>query len=343
MQAVEASINQDRTKPFSLNAYYYFIDKKKDFVSFLRNRINEYGFGNLLSNQRCQCIVGDFSLIVDDVIADLRKKGHGKRSIFLLDQYGYIDATLPLLRKIFLNVPGAEIIVTFAADKLIDFYNKSEKYEAMMRKLGIDPKKCDVSTERGQMEWRYQMQSRIAEEIFKESGAKFFTRFFIVSKKSNRAYWLLHFSNHLRAHDEMVRIHWQVKNHFAHYGGAGLNAFPILGYDPDKSLVKEFDFGSDAKSLSYNALMNDLPRYIYRFTDGITVGNLRTATANHTPTDMALCREALGRLRADMDIIIKTKNGGERRTASGIDLDDLIVPNRQLKLILPPGVKKPNP
>lgn len=338
-KAVEDSINLERTKPFLLNTKFYFIDKEKDFISFLKNRIIENGFGKLIEDERCVLLTGEFSEKLDNIIADINSRGRGRRSIFLLDQYGYIDVTTQLINKILNSLPRSEIIVTFAAEKLVDFYNKSKKYLAMMRGMGIDPSNCDVMSDRGQMVWRYQMQSWIADEIHKESGAKFLTRFFIKSRKSNRAYWLLHFSNHLRAHEEMVSIHWRVQNHFAHYGKAGLNAFPILGFDPDRVGINEFDFGADAKSLSVEALAGELPQFVHQYRDGITVRELRLKTANHTPTDMGICREVLGSLADEKEFIIKTKNGGERRKFGRIGMDDIILPNQQMRFDLKPRNK----
>jgi len=334
MRAVEAAINIDRTVPFSLNARYYFVDRKKQYISYLENRIREYGFSRLLEQDFCKCIVGEFSDKVDAIITDVNQKGRGKHSIFLLDQYGYIDATLGLIKKIFDNVSGAEVILTFAADKLIDFFNTSEKYTGLMKRLGIDPTKSDVTTNRGQMIWRYQMESWIAKQLHEESGAKYFTRFFIVSSKSNRAYWLLHYSNHLRAHDEMVRIHWAVQNHFAHYGTAGINKFPILGFDPERIGFQELNFDADAKTLSHDALLEDLPPIAHAHRDGIRVDALRAIIANHTPADMNILKNVFNQLRDQKIWEIRTEVGGERRSANGIRGTDIIIPTQQMGLFL---------
>jgi hypothetical protein len=200
----------------------------------------------------------------------------------------------------------------------------------------IDPAAADISTVRGQQVWRYQMESWIAKELHTKSGAAYFTRFFIVSQQSHRAYWLLHFSNHLRAHDAMVGIHWKVQNHFAHYGTAGLNDYPILGFNPDRAGFQELTFDANARDLAHKALMEELPRLVHQHRDGIRVEDLRSRTANYTPTDMAINRSVINALRADGEWSVKTENGGERRTASGIRGSDIIVPNRQLRLFLSP-------
>jgi hypothetical protein len=39
-------------------------------------------------------------------------------------------------------------------------------------------------------------------------------------------------SQHHRARDVMTEVHWANNNYFIHYGGAGLDMFQMVGYDP---------------------------------------------------------------------------------------------------------------
>src|SRR6185503_3140773 len=98
---------------------------------------------------------------------------------------------------------------------------------------------------------------KLLHEIFARSvSSTFYTPFFIVSRDSNRAYWFLHMANHETAHDVVKSLHWQIENHFQHFGSAGLN---MLGYDPDRDpaitdqlpLFGNYHFDEAARSLTH--------------------------------------------------------------------------------------------
>ncbi len=79
-------------------------------------------------------------------------------------------------------------------------------------------------------------------------GSRFYTLFFIVSRESNRPHWFLHMANDARANDVVKSLHWEVENHFQHFGGPGLM---MLGYDPhvDPEVTRQtaFLFDNEAK------------------------------------------------------------------------------------------------
>jgi three-Cys-motif partner protein len=56
-----------------------------------------------------------------DVLAHIKKKGTAQRSLFFLDQYGWSDVGLSLIRKILGSLRNPEVLLTFAVDALIKF------------------------------------------------------------------------------------------------------------------------------------------------------------------------------------------------------------------------------
>src|SRR5205807_10591228 len=110
------------------------------------------------------------------------------------------------------------------------------------------------------------------EQVYSNSGAKYYTPFFIRSKDAHRDYWLIHLSNHSRARDVMVSLHWLENTSFAHFGRPGLL---MLGYDQDEDIkitgqpvFPEFRFDEFALASTHDSLMDELPERLFRFSDG---------------------------------------------------------------------------
>ena len=67
----------------------------------------------------------------------------------------------------------------------------------------------------------------------------------------------------------MTEVHWDNNNYFIHYGGAGLDMFHMVGYDPDHDSVQKgqfelgFEFDDVARNASIASLVEQIPRLIY--------------------------------------------------------------------------------
>lgn len=141
------------------------------------------------------------------------------------------------------------------------------------------------------------IQQLLHEGFAKQGGARCYTPFFITSRGSNRSYWFLHMANSVRANEVVKDLHWSVKNHFVHYGGAGLM---MLGFDPSRPLddtaQRSFNFDKSASEQTIEALLSDLPRRIQEeFPDGISFDKLYEELCNVTPASKSLLGEAIGR------------------------------------------------
>jgi len=232
MASAEAKANEGKKKPFALDADYYFIERQKPTIEYLKQEIGDCEAAH---GKDCHINIlrGRFAKHLDAVIKQIKTKGRRHRAIFLLDQYGYTDVTLANMRKIFRELPSAEVILTFAVDWLADFVNESEKFDSALRNLELSHKKNLLVQIRQNhaSDWRPTIQHLLHQHFYEKSGADCYTPFFINSTDSHRAYWLLHFSKHSTARNAMVDLHWSMQNHFQHFGKAGFEM--LLGFDPN--------------------------------------------------------------------------------------------------------------
>lgn len=273
------------------------------------------------------------------VIQFIKKKSpKNGRSIFILDQYGYKDVPTGIIQKIFSNLPSAEVILTFGVDSFLNFASDKKLTQELLDEVGI-PQLWQGRTieeiKKSERDWRYFIQSTLYKNLVSRCGAEYFTPFFIRNKKGHGDYWLIHMSQHHRARDVMTEVHWDNHNHFIHYGGAGLNMFQMVGYDPnnDNSFRKQFDFGFEfdnvAKDASIAMLMEQIPRLIYAHDEGITFGELFAKTCNTSPASAEIYRDAIGKLLEEKVIEAISVDGVHRRSGQQIKATDQIMPPRQ--------------
>jgi hypothetical protein len=188
---------------------------------------------------------------------------------------------------------------------------------------------------KSERDWRYFIQSTLYKNLVTRCGAEYFTPFFIRNKKGHGDYWLIHMSQHHRARDVMTEVHWDNHNHFIHYGGAGLNMFQMVGYDPDhdNSFKKQFDFGFEfdnvARDASITTLMEQIPRLIYAHDEGISFGELFAKTCNTSPASAEIYRDAIGKLLEEKIIEAISVDGVQRRSGQQVKATDQILPPRQ--------------
>ena len=111
-----AAILRTSNPKYQFAPNYIFIDKDHSCINFLRQLLIEKGYENNFGKTiflDCAPFESIYQSIVKRIIS---RKGSARRCIFLLDQYGYIDVPLKILRYIFANLPKAEIILTIAVD-----------------------------------------------------------------------------------------------------------------------------------------------------------------------------------------------------------------------------------
>ncbi|MBI1174045.1 MAG: three-Cys-motif partner protein TcmP [Sideroxydans sp.] len=339
----EFLINKDRRKPVQFEVSYFFIEADRNAHLHLDKVLREEGYAAALGST-IHLKHSKFQDEADSIIQFIKRKSpRNGRSIFVLDQYGYKDVPTPTIEKIFANLPSAEVILTFGIDSFLNFASDKKITNDFLGEIGINQPwhgKTLEELKSSDRNWRYFIQSALYRELVGWCGAEYFTPFFIRNNKGHGDYWLLHMSQHHRARDVMTEVHWNNHNQFIHYGGAGLNMFQMVGYDPDHdSDFKQqsslgFEFDDVAKEASIDALMQQVPRLIYSHDEGVSFGELFAKTCNTSPASAAIYRDAIEKLIEEKIIDVIGDDGAHRRSGQQIKSKDQILPPRQRGLFL---------
>lgn len=259
----EVALNVGRKKPRCVDAKYYFVEKEKGNFEYLHQLLGARVGASRLGRD-IELLHGTFQQRVTSIISDIRSRAGGERAIFLLDQYAYDQVPAPLLRTIFSQVRGAEVLLTFNVDSLISFLSNTTQSRMKLKEIGLDRyinwDSLDSLKAAGGNVWRSAIQRNLAKGLVEVSGAKHYTLFYITPRGSTAwTYWLVHLSNSFKARDVMMELHWQLANHFSHYLepdiftlGYSTNADgTATGQDPlDLGDVHHFDSVASARCLS---------------------------------------------------------------------------------------------
>jgi len=334
MKTAEVRAQEARTKkPFHLDVDFLFVETKKPTIEFLKNQLRSNEIARSRQKQ-IDVLHGEFGTHLDKIISRIEQKGKSRRAIFVLDQYGFTDVRMADLKDIFYRLPNAEVILTIAIDWLIDHWTDKAQYDAILKNLGIslDPGLAARLKEQHAKDWRRVIQYKLHNQIFENSGASFYTPFFIRSVDAHRSYWLLHLSGHAKARDVMMQLHWEFKNHFEHFGKAG---FTMLGYDPRKDLELagqtgvQFLFDDAALAETRIALAEDLPRQLMTYKKGIAVSEFFGRVVNGTPATREIILSEARRLSKEGEIEIYAASGTRRKEGVQKDSDILIKTKQQ--------------
>lgn len=322
VERMEKAVKAKRRKEFNIDANYYFIDSNQDALASLKSELRKRGYGKLIG-EKIFLLNGDFVTLAPGIMEMVR--GRKGRVLFLLDQCGYKNAPLPLIRNIFKQFNNVEVLLTFSVDILISYMADTEIFRKCVG--NVDPtgklltdqdfkEAKKLKKKLGVAEWRLMIEKKLLQRLTRMSGAAHYTPYFITSTKSNRAYWFLHLSMHIKAWDEMLKLHWKHHNCFRHYGGAGLDMF---GFDPRNSIETEvssdFRFDAITEEKSVATLMKQIPRIIHRAKDGISFNDLLVRQSNNTPAHSGIFKKVMRELHKEGEIeIINHRDGTQRRT-----------------------------
>jgi hypothetical protein len=235
-------------------------------------------------------------------------------------------------------LPNAEIVMTIMTGWLIDYLSNDPRYIKSLKTAGLYDKmnvEAVLASKKEGPQWRRIVQYQLHKIFRNETGAGFYTPFFIVTPSSHKSYWLIHLSSHVRAQDEMKNLHWLRSNDFEHYGTPGLN---MLGYDSARDALLSgqmeldggYGFDDFAKNQTQMALQDELPRILHEYKDGIVYNRLLTAVCNETPATSDIIKQVAEKMIERKELIVNGPNGEVRRKASTICRNDiLIIPSQQ--------------
>lgn len=334
MEEMQAKVQGRRTAPFQLDYRLHFVDKSPDALASLRKVLWDRGFGHLIGD-RAFLHQNTFEEALPSLLKDVCGRGN---TIFVLDQYGYTDVPFNHLSLIFHTLNKPEIILTFNYDSLATWVQQYDRVNNTLCRLGVGPinrEEYELSVRDGHREFFIQ---RVLHRAFL-AFAGYFTPFFIMSRGSNMAYWLVHLSSHAWAKHVMQRLHWEMSNTFSHFGGPGYN---MLGYDPNHAPAgsQAYIFDDQALDRTLYQMQDDLPPLVHAYGEGVRLRRLFSDTANDAPVDAEILKQGVISLAELGALEILTPSGGEKRSIVTLKLDDIIRVPRQTTLLLP-GRPKP--
>ena len=219
IRQAERLANEKRTKDFKIEDDYFFIEQNKNAYASLELTLKLSEHGPQIGNN-IHLINDDFASHANRIIEFVTTKSPSGRAIFVLDQCGYDKVPFACIRNIkcVLRSLNAEIILTFAADFLIDYLREERPNRRLTSIPELDLDAMASKFDRTDPRWRTLIQFELHSEVQRSAAAKFYTPFFIHSKESHRDLWLVHLSRHHRARDVMMGVHWDIQNSFAHFG-----------------------------------------------------------------------------------------------------------------------------
>lgn len=317
-ERAQLRLSAKRKTPFQLDAKFHLIDSNRSAIEHLRSELVRHGYLSRIGND----IVlhhGAFADIYPQIKLDIESRTRVGRSIFILDQKGYKDAPMAVIRDILKSYPRSEVLLTFAVDFLIDHMADTPAFHKAVSHLDITPSQVrdwlEEKRKLGLNYVRYTVQRFLKSHMLEASGAAYISPFFLHSEKSAKDMWVVHLSHHHTARNVMVDSHYKVATISRHPGFGGLD---MIGYDPsmDPDLVGEYLFDLKAVDQSKDTLRADIEKHIRDVHAGesIRFSNLIADIANLTPARLGDISSVIAQSVEDRYIQLKTQDGGLKRS-----------------------------
>ena len=309
------------------------MDKEAAHIDHLQKILNERGYR--IDDDRIAIRTGRFESKIGEVLDSIRQRQpRSGRAVFLLDQTGFSQVALPLVSRIFRELPTAEVILTFAAEALVNHLAETPQIAKAVAPLQMTESQIhDLIQFRNGDGGRALVQRTLRNQARKITGATYDTPFFIRPERSRRALWFLHLSRHPTARDVMIQQHWDIRNTFEHYGPGD---FGMLGWDAlsDSNILPLFQFEDvDCQQMHFQ-LLGSLPSEIFRLvSEGpITIDAFRHALANRTAARFRDLDQVVLQLCQDREFEILNPEGGVRsRLLQRLrSTDQIAVPSNRL-------------
>lgn len=334
-----AEVNTLRKNKITPTGERIFIDKDKCAVEMLRAVLRHRNHDLNNPSQPIHFLTGEFKSYLPRILESLKTSKN--KVIFILDQYGYSQATSKEINSIFATLQNrAEVLITISTDKLISYLSDNPAIKSAIKNANLQDVITDTVIEEFRdaplhlrKHTRVVIQYLVGQKIFQDSGAQWNNCLFIRSNESDRAYLFMHLSNNIRARDEMNKVLWAHQNNLVHDAGAGIRMFE---YVPIKEiqLGLEFNYTSDDRSTVHETLIEQLRHYLTDLKQAISFEQLQKDLVNtSTPAGTVHFQDALFQILTENDITIKTKKDGTRRVANTIHKEDIISVSAQKQYV----------
>ena len=318
-------LNERRVKPLRFDLKFHFVDIADDHTDYLKRVLEQRGF--VPPQHNVEVCNAPFAKAVGRIIADIKQRQpRAGRALFLLDQKGFSQVEFALVRRIFEELKHAEVILTFAAETLVNYMVERPELHAAVRPIELGESDVrDLIDLKNGAGGRAVAQRALRDRIRVGAGATYDTPFFIRPRRSRRALWFVHLSRHPVARDVMIQCHWNNFNRFEHYGSGGLD---MMGWDSLKDgRLPLFGFSQYDACELHQQLVDSIPRELpsLGISLPVSVQDFRVAVANHTAARFSDLDHALSTLASDGEFDILTRDGKLRqRGLTRLDPSDLI-------------------
>lgn len=341
VREARAWLNLGRNKPREIRVNYEFIDIEPKTIDYLKYWLNGRHSEGVLDQEdvdRTDIRCADCLAELPRLKAAIKERKLGERAIFLLDQYNYDELPMPEMADILTGVKQSEIILTFNVGSLMTFIADQAANRKPMAKIGLEKyipwDQIALLKATDSQKWRQVLQRHVAHGIRTEVGARYATLFFVKPLGSNTwDYWLIHLSNHYKAHEVMKDLHWEHATEFGHELEPGVF---MQGYDANHDYEytqqNTFDFGQDARQRCIEGIREYLGQEIYRLDRPTTLKELIECCASRSPGSTQHFLEAARELHVSSDIVICDANGNVRRPSKSYKLEDVVEHSRKIRL-----------
>ena len=330
-QKATKRLNRNRTKSLNFDCKFYFVDKEAAHTDHLRKVLKEREY--TVGDDRIVVRTSPFEEEVGNILAEIRRRQpRAGRAIFLLDQTGFSQVELGLVNRIFHELSAAEVILTFAADALINHLAEGPSLIKAVSPLQLtDSHIHDLIQLNNGDGGKALVQRTLRSHIRDKAGVSFDTPFFIRPHQSRRALWFLHLSRHPTARDVMIQCHWAIQNTFEHYGPGDFN---MLGWDAlNSGTLPLFNFAElDAEEMR-RQLLNSMPKELLALAseNPITVDVMHHMFANRTAARFSDLDEVVLKLFREREFDVLDPDGKKRsRNLKHLRPTDLIAPSGTL-------------
>ena len=177
-RAARDRLNERRTKQLHFDCNFHFVDIAKNHTDHLRQVIQR---GQQVEPGSVAIHNSPFREVADKIVAQVANhQPKSGRAIFLLDQSGYSRVELEIVGRIFQALPAAEVILTFAADSLVNHLPATPDLIKSIEELELTESQLhDLVRYRDGDGGRALIQRTLREHLRTHTGAPFDTPFFI--------------------------------------------------------------------------------------------------------------------------------------------------------------------
>ena len=306
---METQINANRNRPTVFDVEFYFVDKKKNHIDYLNNVIDERPID--VKRNKIHTLIGDFAGYYKRIVSSIKSRQPiAGRSIFLLDQTGFSQVDLEIVRYILNELGNSEVIITIAMDALRNFAQNNDAFVSAVMPLHFNKSQIEEILESKGDKSNGAMQRIFRPHIRSITNATFDTPFFITPETSRRSLWFVHLSKHPKARDVMMNTHWVQQNYFNHVGPGG---FGMLGWDTIENYrnALRFDFNDLDRKSMIKDISEQLPRMLHdRLLDGhISINKVHAEFANETAAKFSDMDDVILDLLHEDELAIFDGNG----------------------------------